>query len=154
MRTLKSTSEVDSVACCLYTLISVVFCHTKYRNSHWIYPRWGGGGGALPLTVVGTCRWTGYDFLVITIDTGYLNRPNWLLAGYSVYHRVASQPTMFMTRAIVFRLFQKNGYPPSKSGRFSVNLYPIVRHIFHPICINLLELNTNVFIFFSRTRVL
>ena len=56
------------------------------------------GGGALPLlTVVGTCRWTGYDFPVITIDTGYLNRPNWLLAGYSVYHRVASQPTMFMT---------------------------------------------------------
>ena len=31
------------------------------------------------------------------IDTGYLNRPNWLLAGYSVYHRVASQPTMFRT---------------------------------------------------------
>ena len=29
------------------------------------------------LTVVGTCRWTGYDFPVI--DTGYLNRPNWLL---------------------------------------------------------------------------
>ena len=57
-----------------------------------------GGGGALPLlTVVGTCRWTGYDFPVINIDTGYLNRPNWLLAGYSVYHMVASQPTMFMT---------------------------------------------------------
>ena len=56
------------------------------------------GRGALPLlTVVGTCRWTGYDFLVITIDTGYLTQPNWLLAGYSVYHRVASQPTMFMT---------------------------------------------------------
>ena len=47
--------------------------------------------------VVGTCRWTGYDFPVITIDTGYLNRPIWLLAGYSVYHRVAYQPTMFMT---------------------------------------------------------
>ena len=28
---------------------------------------------------------------VINIGTGYLNRPNWLLAGYSVYHRVASQ---------------------------------------------------------------
>ena len=55
-------------------------------------------GGALPLLmVVGTCRWTGYDSLVINIDTGYLNRPNWLLAGCSVYHRVASQPTMFMT---------------------------------------------------------
>ena len=52
----------------------------------------GGGGGVLSiLTVVGTCCWTGYDFPVITIDTGYLNRPNWLLAGYSVYHRVASQ---------------------------------------------------------------
>ena len=48
----------------------------------------------------------------------------------------------------------KNSYPPSKSGRFSVNLYPIVRHIFHRICINLLELNTKVFIFFSCTRVL
>ena len=62
----------------------------------------GGGGGALPiLTVMGTCRWTGYNFPVINIDTGYLNRPNWLLAGYSVYwHRVASQPTMFMTGPI------------------------------------------------------
>ena len=57
----------------------------------------GGGGGTSILTVTGTCRWTGYDFAVITIDTGYLNRPNWLLADYSVYHRVASQPTMFMT---------------------------------------------------------
>ena len=36
-------------------------------------------------------------FTVINIGTGYLNRPNWLLAGYSVYHRVASQgfPTGF-----------------------------------------------------------
>ena len=30
-------------------------------------------------------------FTVINIGTGYLNRPNWLLACYSVYHRVASQ---------------------------------------------------------------
>ena len=30
-------------------------------------------------------------FTVIHIGTGYLNRPNWLLAGYSVYHRVASR---------------------------------------------------------------
>ena len=57
----------------------------------------GGGGGTSILTVAGTCRWTGYDFPVITIDTGYLNQPNWLLAGYSVYHSVASQPTMFMS---------------------------------------------------------
>ena len=28
---------------------------------------------------------------VINIGTGYLNRPNWLLAGYSVYQRVACQ---------------------------------------------------------------
>ena len=62
--------------------------------SRWLLQARGGGGGGLPLlTVVGTCRWTWYDFPVITIDTGYLNRPNWLLAGYSVYHRVASQPT-------------------------------------------------------------
>ena len=60
-------------------------------------PPGGGGGGTSILTATGTCRWTGYDFAVITIDTGYLNRPNWLLADYSVYHRVASQPTMFMT---------------------------------------------------------
>ena len=49
------------------------------------------GGWDVPLDRV-------YDFPVITIDKGYLNRPNWLLAGY---HRVASQPgsqpTMFMT---------------------------------------------------------
>ena len=61
----------------------------------------GGGGGHFHIDVAGTCRWTGYDFPVITIDTGYLNRPNWLLASYSVYHRVASQtgsqPTMFMS---------------------------------------------------------
>ena len=31
----------------------------------------GGGGRALPLlTVVGMCRWTGYEFPVITSDTG------------------------------------------------------------------------------------
>ena len=34
---------------------------------------------------------------VITTDIGYLNRPNWFLGCYSVYHWVASQPTMFMT---------------------------------------------------------
>ena len=66
------------------------------NNDGW---RFGGGGGGRGhfhywiLTVVGTCRWTGYDFPVITIDTGYLNRPNCLPAGYSVYHRVASQPS-------------------------------------------------------------
>ena len=57
------------------------------------------GEGVVPLLrVVGTCRWTGFDFH--GIDTGYLNLPNWLLAGYSIYHRVASrasQPIMFMT---------------------------------------------------------
>ena len=52
----------------------------------------GGGGGTSILTVTGTCRWTWYDFPVIAVDTGYLNRPNWLLAGYSVHRRVASQP--------------------------------------------------------------
>ena len=49
------------------------------------------GGGTSILKVTGTCRWTGYDFAVINIGTGYLNQLNWLLAGYSVYHRVASQ---------------------------------------------------------------
>ena len=59
----------------------------------------GGGGGALPYW-----RWRGrvraagqgMIFTVIHIGTGYLNRPNWLLAGYSVYHRVASRlPSRF-----------------------------------------------------------
>ena len=49
-------------------------------RGHFHYWRWRG-----------RARWTGYDFVVITIHTGYLNRPNWLLVGYSVYHRVASQ---------------------------------------------------------------
>ena len=87
----------------------------------------GGGGGTSILKVTGTCRWTGYDFAVINISTGYLvalfhssilaqgifcplalinigtgylNRPNWLLAGYSVITGLlprGSQPTMFMT---------------------------------------------------------
>ena len=47
-------------------------------------------GGALPYW-----RWRaagqGMIYTVIHIGTGYLNRPNWLLAGYSVYHRVASR---------------------------------------------------------------
>ena len=54
-------------------------------------------------------------------------------------------------RAVVFRLFpktifgQKTVILPKLVG-FRLTLYPIVRHIFHPICINLLELNTKVFI--------
>ena len=64
-----------------------------------------GGGGALPYwRWRGRAAGQGMIFTVIHIGTGYLNRPNWLLAGYSVYHRVASrlpmpgsQPTMFMT---------------------------------------------------------
>ena len=32
----------------------------------------GGGGGTSILKVTGTCRWTGYDFAVINISTGYL----------------------------------------------------------------------------------
>ena len=49
---------------------------------------WARGGGTSILTVTGTCRWTGYDF------HGHpywhrVNLPNWLLAGYSVYHMVA-----------------------------------------------------------------
>ena len=72
----------------------------------------GGGGGTSILKVTGTCRWTGYDFAVISIGTGYLVAllrlsilahgilwpscahqywPNWLLAGYSIFHRAASQ---------------------------------------------------------------
>ena len=31
-----------------------------------------GGGGTSILKVTGTCRWTGYDFAVINIGTGYL----------------------------------------------------------------------------------
>ena len=57
----------------------------------------GGGGGTSIIDGGGDVPLDRDDFPVITVDTGYLNRPNWLLAGYSVYHRVASQPTMFMT---------------------------------------------------------
>ena len=55
-----------------------------------------GGGGYLGGADVPLDR-VYYDFPAINIGTGYLNLPNWLLAAYSVYHRVASQPTMFMT---------------------------------------------------------
>ena len=79
------------------------------------------------------------------------------------YRFVVSNPAPYVTAtlsginelnlgAIVYRLYQKTVYPPSKSGRFSVNLYPIVRHIFHPICINLLELNTKVFHFLQSYK--
>ena len=64
----------------------------------------GGGGYFHYWRWWGRAAGQGMIFTVINIDTGYLNRPNWLLAGYSVYHRVASrasqpgsQPTMFMT---------------------------------------------------------
>ena len=51
-----------------------------------------GGGGALPYwRWRGRAAGQGMIFTVIHIGTGYLNRPNWLLAGYSVYHRVASR---------------------------------------------------------------
>ena len=48
--------------------------------------------GALPYwRWRGRAAGQGMIFTVIHIDTGYLNRPNWLLAGYSVYHRAASR---------------------------------------------------------------
>ena len=91
---------------CTHTHSYTTHTHTKITHTY-TYTRWTkkstlsrssvgmipgeGGGGTSILTVTGTCRWTGYDFAVITIDTGYLNRPNWLLADYSVYNRVASQ---------------------------------------------------------------
>ena len=61
--------------------------------------------GALPYWQWrGRAAGQGMIFTVIHIDKGYLNRPNWLLAGNSFYHRIASrasqpgsQPTMFMT---------------------------------------------------------
>ena len=49
------------------------------------YPGGGGGGGTSIIDgggnvhAAGQGRTTGYDFPVITIETGYLNRPNWLL---------------------------------------------------------------------------
>ena len=48
--------------------------------SHAHYWRWRGRAAG-----------QGMIFTVIHIGTGYLNRPNWLLVGYSVYHRVASR---------------------------------------------------------------
>ena len=50
------------------------------------------GGGALPYwRWRGRAAGQGMIFTVIHIDTGYLNRHNWLLAGYPAYHRVASR---------------------------------------------------------------
>ena len=54
--------------------------------------RWLRGRGALPYwRWRGRAAGQGMIFTVIHIGTGYLNRPNWLLAGYSIYHRVASR---------------------------------------------------------------
>ena len=86
--------------------IIMVYLLEHYRSRGGNGP---GGGGALPLLKVSeTCRWTGYDFAIIAIKTGCLNQPNhwhrvsksaYLATGtdYSVYHRVAFPPTMFMT---------------------------------------------------------
>ena len=60
----------------------------------WHRFSWGrGGGGISILTVTGDVpSEQGMIFTVIHIGTAriYLNRPNWLLAGCSVYNRVAS----------------------------------------------------------------
>ena len=75
----------------------------RIQDFHWVGP--GGGGGHLhiegdgdvPLDRVWFCghqywhRVSCGPLAVINIGKWYLNRPNWLLAGYSVYHRVASQ---------------------------------------------------------------
>ena len=85
-----------------FDLLRIWHSRPDAQNSHFPYhdlnpipnpppPPRGGGGGTSILTVTGTCPWTGYIFTVIHIGTAYLNRPNWLLAGYSVYHSVASR---------------------------------------------------------------
>ena len=49
-------------------------------QSRGLQPR-GGGGGAPPLwKVIGTCRWTGYDF-----------------AGHQYWHRVSNRPNVVIT---------------------------------------------------------
>ena len=82
---------------CIYAVSFSKFCYEKFCREMYAAFIPGGGGHFHYWRWWRTCRWTGYNFPVINIDTGYLNRPNWLLAGYSVYHRVASQHTMFMT---------------------------------------------------------
>ena len=64
--------------------------HIKFIIFTW-QPK--GGGGVKPPNPPPVDPPLGYDFLVITIDTGYLNRPNWLLAGYSVYHKAGLLPS-------------------------------------------------------------
>ena len=59
----------------------------------------GGGGGTSILKVTGTCHWTGYDFAVINISTGYLvallrssilaQGILWPSCGHQYWHRVS-----------------------------------------------------------------
>ena len=48
---------------------------------------------------------------VINIGTGYLNRLNWLLAGYSIYHRVVSQG--FPTHNVYYRHYRVAIWAPA-----------------------------------------
>ena len=66
---------------------------------HTSYHRAPGGGGPSVLKVTGTCRWTGYDFAVINISTGYLvallqssilaQGILWPSCGHQYWHRVS-----------------------------------------------------------------
>ena len=67
-------------------------------SAHSPPPPPGGGGGTSVLKVTGTCRWTGYDFAVINISTGYLvallrssilaQGILWPSCGHQYWHRV------------------------------------------------------------------
>ena len=81
--------EKKEIKCCSHPGQVYKWGPGRMRKICWV-PR--GGGGALPYwRWRGRAAGQGMIFTVIHIDTWYLNRPNWLLAGYSVYHRVASR---------------------------------------------------------------
>ena len=80
-RALWTTLELKGLRALCSWCALLIFCfHYYFHYRRW----WGRAAGQ------------GMIFTVINIGTGYLNRPNWLLAGYSVYHRVASSFHFFL----------------------------------------------------------
>ena len=100
------------VCVCVCVCMCVCVCVCVFYIDYSTNNTGGGGGhfhiegdGDVPMDRVWFCghqywhRVSCGPLAVINIGTGYLNRPNWLRAGYSVYGLLprASSPPMFMT---------------------------------------------------------